>query len=377
MTTLTWKTQPSTGEWNTADNWTPSGVSTEKAAFSTTSQTAITFSATGDATVDCIEFAYNAPTYTFILGPSTATALTITGFGIINRSRKQQSLIVAANSSGHETPQLKFINSATAGGDDMFYCAGPATVNDYGGGVISFCNQSIAGSASFKVWTGAAAPPKHSTVGGEVSFSDSASADAARFTIYGTLGTDGDTFGNVVFHDAATAANATFTNVGGTVSGGDGGNTQFYVTSTAANGVFYNLGGTNGGYGGRIVFYDVSSGGTAKVQLFGNGELDISDHTKGVTIAALDLNGGIIGIQIGTTVTRLTVKGVLSIKSTHANFSFRKNDKGGFAFNTPYTILTNVNLASFTPDQFNGNSIEGVEPSFTIVGNDLQVTFFK
>jgi len=585
LTTLTWKTQPATGEWNTADNWTPSGVPTEKAAFSTTSQTTITFLTTGDATVDCIEFADNAPTYTFILGPSTTPALAITGFGIINRSRKQQSLIVAANSSGHENPQLKFINSATAGGDDMFYCAGPATVNDYGGGVISFCNQSIAGSASFKVWTGAATPPKHSTVGGEVSFSDSASAEAARFTIYGTLGTDGDTFGNVVFHDTATAANATFTNVGGTVSGGDGGNTQFYVNSTAANGVFYNLGGThskanggdvafdgtsngghgyfynyaakvadayggvtsfnnnwpdvktqgasaghgcyfnygaregeqgggghiefsakygsptaanarfinygstienkssaghtifsislpndhhyypnagdgtfwnhpglseagaagftefavyssnsktssntgngkkdvkhptagngtfinlgantsktaggytvfsgkstagnatliayggtNGGCGGRIVFSDVSSGGTAKVQLFGNGELDISDHTKGVTIAALDLNGGIIGIQLGTTVTRLTVKGDLSIKSSHANFSFRKKDKGGFALNTPYTILTNVNLASFTSNQFSGNSIEGIEPSFAIVGNDLQATFLQ
>ncbi len=47
MTTLTWKTQPATGEWNTEYNWTPSGVPTEKAAFSTTSQTAITFSATG------------------------------------------------------------------------------------------------------------------------------------------------------------------------------------------------------------------------------------------------------------------------------------------------------------------------------------------
>ncbi len=585
MTTLTWKIQPATGEWNTADNWTPSGVPTEMAAFTTTSQTAITFSATGKATVDSIEFANDAPTYTFTLGPSSTPALTITGLGIINRSMKQQSFVVAATSSGHQNPQLKFINSATAGGDDMYYCAGPETEQGYGGGVISFCNNSTAGSAAFKVWTGAGAPPQHSTVGGEVSFSDSTSADAACFTIYGTLGTDGDTFGNVVFHDTATAANATFTNVGGTVSGGDGGNTQFYVTSTAANGVFYNrggthskanggdvafdgtsngghgyfynyaasaagayggvtsfnnnwpdvkmqgasaghgtyfnygareneqgggghiefsakygsptaanasiinygstienkssaghtifsislpndhnyypkaadatfwnhpglskdgaagftefavyssktkassmtddskkdgkyptagsgtfinlgaytsktaggytvfsgkstaenatliaTGGTNGGYGGRIVFYDASSGGTAKVQLFGNGELDISDHTKGVTIAALELNSGIIAIALGSNVTRLTVKEDLSIKSTHASFSFRNKENDKFAFNTPYTILTNVNLASFTPDQFSGNCIQGVEPNFAIVGNDLQVSFLQ
>ncbi len=31
MTTLTWKSQPATGEWNTADNWTPSGLPAEKA----------------------------------------------------------------------------------------------------------------------------------------------------------------------------------------------------------------------------------------------------------------------------------------------------------------------------------------------------------
>jgi len=71
------------------------------------------------------------------------------------------------------------------------------------------------------------------------------------------------------------------------------------------------------------------------------------------------------------------VKGDLTINSSHANFSFRKKDKSGFAFNTPYTILTNVNLASFTSNQFSGNSIEGVEPSFAIVGNDLQATFLQ
>jgi len=174
-----------------------------------------------------------------------------------------------------------------------------------------------------------------------------------------------------------TAGSGTFINLGANASKTAGGYTVFSGMSTAGNATLIAYGGTNDGYGGRIVFYDVSSGGTAKVQLFGNGELDISDHTKGVTIAALDLNSGIIGIQLGTTATRLTVKGDLSIKSSHVNFSFRKKDKGGFAFNTPYTILTNVNLASFKPDQFSGNSIEGVEPIFAIVGNDLQATFVQ
>jgi len=94
-----------------------------------------------------------------------------------------------------------------------------------------------------------------------------------------------------------TAGSGTFINLAACTSKTAGGYTVFSGKSTAGNATLIAYGGTNGGYGGRIVFYDVSSGGTAKVQLFGNGELDISDHTKGVTIASLDLSGGIIGIR--------------------------------------------------------------------------------
>ncbi len=581
MTQSTWNSRPASGEWNSADNWSPAGVPNETATFAASSQTAVAFSPTGEASVENIEFADNASAYTFTLGVCASPALTITGQGISNNSGNLQSFVVAATSSGPKDPQLKFTNKATAGGLDMFYCAGPETEQGYGGGVISFCDNSTAGSAAFKAWTGAGIPPKHgSTVGGEISFSDTSTAENARFIIYGTLGTDGDTFGNVVFHDNATAANGSFTNVGGTVSGGDGGNTQFYGSSTAAYGVYNNYGGTyskanggdvafdatatggqgrffnhaapaanayggvtsfnnnppsmaategasagngayfnygaregeqgggghlefsakygsptganatianygsanagkssaghtifsinqptdyfptagnatiwnhpgvsegtaagftefsvyvsknssgnngagnnvptageatlfnlggytskatggytvfsntstagnatliayggtHGGYGGKIAFYDHASGGTATVQLFGNGELDISDHTSGVTIGALELNGGIVSIQLGTNPTNLTVSGALTINSNQATFSLWQKEGGGFAFNASYTILTSANLTNFTADQFYANSIDGVEPSFTIVGNDLQVTYKK
>jgi hypothetical protein len=574
MTTSTWKTQPDNSEWNLAANWTTPEVPTQAAAFATSSQTTITFSVTEEAQVGDIEFTDDASSYTFTFGSCATPALTITGRGISNRSNSQQSFIVAATSSGYTNPQLKFINAATAGGDDIFYCAGPESEQGYGGGVICFCDNSTAGSASFKAWTGAAAPPKHNTVGGEISFCDASSAENARFAIYGSLGDDGDTFGNVVFHHSATAAHASFTNVGGTVSGGDGGNTQFYGNSTASYGNFYNwggshvkanggdvafdatangdhghfynyaakiagayggvtsfnnnppdmpttegasagngfyfnygargdergggghlefsarygsptganatiinygseienkssaghtifsinlptdyfstagkatiynhpgvtvegaagfaefsvygdgnatgsvptagdgtfhnlgacipnaaggytlfsgtssagnatlisYGGSNGGYGGRITFYDDSSGGTAKIQLFGNGELDIGNHTKGITIGALDLTGGIISIQLGTNLSNLTVSGELTLNSNQATFSFWIKDQGGFAFNTPYTILTNATLSKFSPELFSGNSIEDVEPTFSIVGDDLQVSFIR
>ena len=262
MTTSTWNTRPASGDWNTPDNWTPTGTPTDNATFADSSQTAITFSATGEARVGEIEFSELAPAYSFTFGPSDTPALTITGQGVTNRSGKQQSFVVAATSSGYKDPQLKFTHSASAGGDDLFYCAGPESEQGYGGGVICFCDSASAGSASFKAWTGAGTPPKHNTVGGEISFCDNATAETARFTIYGSLGADGDTFGNVVFHDRATAARATFTNVGGTVSGGGGGNTQFYGESTAAQGAFHNGGGSHAkANGGDVAFDAIANGG--------------------------------------------------------------------------------------------------------------------
>ncbi|MDH5258254.1 MAG: hypothetical protein OEX07_09595, partial [Gammaproteobacteria bacterium] len=99
-------------------------------------------------------------------------------------------------------------------------------------------------------------------VGGEISFYDNSSADLGTFTAYGTLGTDGDTFGNIVFHKSATAFKGTFTNKGGTVAHGDGGNTQFYDNATAAYGVFKNYGGTlNKANGGDVAFDGNASAG--------------------------------------------------------------------------------------------------------------------
>ena len=615
MTQSIWHAAPETDKWNSETNWSPAGVPGGRATFAASSQTALRFEPADALVVGEIEFAQNAPAYTFVFGSSEVPALTIDGKGVFNHSGKQQSFIVAAASSGYENPQLKFSGGATAGGDDMYYCAGPETEEKSGGGVISFSSHSNAGSASFKAWTGAGRPPKHnSTVGGEISFADTASAHTARFTIYGTLGADGDTFGNVVFHHDSTAASASFTNVGGTVYKGDGGNTQFYDNATAAQGIFNNwgathekanggdvafdgtsngghghfynhaakvadayggvtsfnnnepaqqdatkgasagngayfnygardgelgggghlefsakygsptaananivnygstieekssaghtifstspptqydpieytptagkatitnhpgpfegaaagfteftvyvdkkaprkgaatgnatitnspasfeetaagvtesaacgdtniprtaptageatcinlgatsakaaggytafsgsstagyatliaYGGTNGGYGGRIEFSGAASGGSAKVQLFGNGALDICASDKGVTIGSLELTGGVIVTQLGTPVTTLTVSETLTLDSNNVAFSFWKSESPGFEFNTPYIILCG-DLSGVEEACFSGNCIDGVEPTFTIVGNELQVTF--
>lgn len=262
-----WTAQPSSGDWNTAANWTPAVVPTGTATFAASANTGIGFAAGSSATVSAIVFTSGAPNYTltFSNAAPAAPALTISGAGITNNSGATQQVVVASSAQNYRQAQLKFTNAATAGGPEMVYRVGPATPDASGGGVIGFSGNSTAGSALFIVTTGAGTPPKtNSTVGGEVSFSDSSSAGTAQFTIYGsTSTTDGDTFGNAVFHDNATAANAVFTNQGGTVTGGDGGNTQFYDSAAAASGLFHNRGGTvSGANGGDVAFDGTSTAGS-------------------------------------------------------------------------------------------------------------------
>ncbi len=63
--------------------------------------------------------------------------------------------------------------------------------------------------------------------------------------------------------------------------------------------------GSNGGDGGKIIFATNPDGGTAKVKVFGNGALDISEfNASGVTIGSLEGNGllflGSYNLSVGT-----------------------------------------------------------------------------
>ena len=102
------------------------------------------------------------------------------------------------------------------------------------------------------------------------------------------VGANGE-FGLIVFTNSATAGSSTmFTNNGGTVGGAPGGSTVFHGSSTAASATLIANSGTGGGEGGQIFFDENSTGGTSRVELFGNGSLDISAHAApGVTIGSI------------------------------------------------------------------------------------------
>lgn len=270
MSNATWDAAAGNDDWNAAGNWTGAAVPEGQAQFAGSAQTVIGFSQAAGTQVGGLAFAPGAPGYTFCFGAASPTAptLSIAGAGVDNASMATQSFIVAATSASLHTPQLQFSNQASAGSANNFYCAGPINAQGAGGGVIRFVGRASAGSARFMAWTGAGVPARQgSTVGGEISFGDDATAETASFVVYGSLGPDGDTFGNAVFHDRSTAARARFLNVGGTVSGGDGGNTQFYDQSSAVQAHFDNQGGTVAKANGGDVAFDGTATGAQGLYL--------------------------------------------------------------------------------------------------------------
>jgi len=112
-------------------------------------------------------------------------------------------------------------------------------------------------------------------------------------------------------------------NNGGTVRGAGGGRTLFSSNSTAGNATLIANGGTNGGDGGSILFEDFSPGSTARVEVFGNGSLDLTNHfSPGVlTIGWLEGNGlvflGANNLTIGSNNLSTVFSGVMQDGEFH------------------------------------------------------------
>ena len=220
-----WDLNPSSGDWNTAANWTPMTVpngSTDIATFAVSNTTNVSISANTE--VSGITFTA-AATNPYTITASAAFTLIISGTGITNNSGSTQQFVTAVGANGE--------------------------------------------------------------------------------------------FGLILFTNSATAGNSTmFTNNGGTVSGAAGGSTVFRGSSTAASAILVANGGSNGGAGGTILFADQSTGGTSRVELFGNGSLDISAHAaSGVTIGSIEGDGdaflGANNLTVGSNNLSIIFSGVI------------------------------------------------------------------
>lgn len=122
-----------------------------------------------------------------------------------------------------------------------------------------------------------------------------------------------------------------------------------------------------------IVFLPSSSGGSATIGLSGNGTLDVSQSGQTLAIAGMNLSGGIIACTLGTQTTDVVVTGNVNIW-TPVTFNFVAGT--GFEEGTAYTILTAPNLSHYAASQFSGNAVNHATPTFSVVGNSLQVTFY-
>jgi autotransporter-associated beta strand protein len=360
-----WDLNPGSGDWNTAANWTPMTVpnaSTDIATFDLSNTTAISTSV--DTEVDSVVFSSGASAYTITASAGFFT-LTISGTGITNSSGITQNFVTDVNGSGDQGG-IVFSNSAAAGnmtaftnngaavsgaeggftefsqtstagsgtftnnaatvsdadgGQTYFFDASTAAngsfinngavFSDSGGGVMLFESSSTAGSGTFINNGGAVS----AALGGFMEFFNTSSAGSATITNNGGR-VSGAGGGVTEFFNTSSAGSGTFVNNGGSVSGALPGNTTFMSTSTAGSATLIANGGTGGGDGGVIYLSGDSTGGTARVEVFDNGNLDISSHNAGsVTIGSIEGTGNVFlganNLTVGSNNLSTTFSGVI------------------------------------------------------------------
>jgi autotransporter-associated beta strand protein len=179
-----------------------------------------------------------------------------------------------------EGGQTLFFDTSTAA-NGTFINNG-ATASGGFGGATGFTDNSTAGNGIF-INNGGAASGVAAFGGGATFFFGTSTA--ANGTFINNAATASGAEGGVtefgLFVNAGnspSAGNGIFINNGATISGAVGGKTVFYETSTADAATLIANGGINGGRGGAIFFEEQSSGGTSRVEVFGNGFLDVSRH---------------------------------------------------------------------------------------------------
>ena len=268
----TWRANPSSGDWNTAANWTPMTVPNgpdDTATFATSNQTHVSISAVTE--VNGIVFNSGASSFTILPEDLPSADLEIVGTGIVNNSGIVQKFRIT---NGLFSGMIVFRNSATAGERS------------------SFTNSP-----------------------GYTIFLDSSNAGNSRF-INNAATLPNTAFGETEFQDSSRAGNGTFINTGAAVADADPGHVLFCCTSTAANAKLIASSGQGAGMGGQIIFDNDSDGGTARAEVFGNGNLDITFHTQpGVTVGSIEGDGdiflGAMNLTVGSNNLSTNFSGVI------------------------------------------------------------------
>jgi autotransporter-associated beta strand protein len=253
----TWSSDGKENLWGSLADWTPQVIPNgpeDIATFANSSTTYVDFDIFNDGsiTLDSIHFVPGADAFTIA---DYSASMFFEGAGVVNDSGVTQSFITTG-AAGES--RYYFDGTSTAGSLTAYTMSGGSPGNGGYYGIVYFNDQSSAASGTFTLQGGAAT----NRLGGEALCSSSSTLDHANFTVNG--GTNIGKGGLLSLANNATAAQSSLT----------------------ANG------GMTGGAGGVILFNDDSLGGTTRVQVYGNGELDISGHNlPGVTIGLLRGSG--------------------------------------------------------------------------------------
>jgi autotransporter-associated beta strand protein len=248
----TWNLNPTSGDWNTAANWTPASVPNAPDATAIFDVSNITnVSLSGRTTVGEIIFNPGASAFTITAPDQMADALSIVGAGLSNESGIEQALVAPEFGTFLGLPTVIFKGTALAGN------------------LITLTAIPLGG----------------------IRFQENSGADHATIVAAERSA--------VVFADKSNAGSAIITSNGTDRASSYGSEVDFIGHSDAANAILTAESGSGGGGGGRVYFTDDSSGGLAQVQVFGTGTL-LTDHNEpGVTIGSLE-GDGIVSIGLGT-----------------------------------------------------------------------------
>jgi autotransporter-associated beta strand protein len=274
----TWLSNPVDNNWNNPANWSSGTVpgAFDIATFETSSITDLEIPQ-GNAVGD-IFFNPNADAFTITALPG---AVFETFDALVNNSGVEQNFISLADESS----------------SGSFYFETEAAIT----GPVNFTQHPFN--------AGDAIPPSAAFF-----MSDSGVGTFHNLGASVTGGVGGRTD---FFYTASSAEQSTIVNEGGTAPGAGGGATAFVLGApTAAGATLIANGGTNGGGGGSFTFQNGSSGGTARLELFGNGYLDLSDHQPAsLRIGSLEGDGivylGSGTLIVGTSSLSTTFSGLL------------------------------------------------------------------
>ncbi len=305
----TWDANPENTDWNNPANWTPQTVPNgpnDTATFEITSQGGISISANTEVN----GLIFNPSTHSFVF--LTSSGFTISGSGVVNNSGHIESFIgsvVFTNSSGAGNELVNYSNGA------RFYDSATASTATFNGSAF-FYGSSTAANGTFTK---------------NLSFFDSSNAGSANVTLASGV--------SVSFAGNSSAANAQFAANGGQSQFTHGATVMFAEHSSADNSILIANGGVNGGEPGAIAFSDNSAGAMARVELFGNGNLNIAAHiAPGISVGSIEGDGN---VTLGT--NRLTV-GVNNIDTTFSGQIHDSFGKGSLAKTGSGTlVLANSN----------------------------------